>query len=101
MYAFGFTIDSLMNACKGLPAFLASAGRLSRSGPIFPVAPAGLKVWQLEQPFAAKAALPPAPAELPCFACFTHAANFPGVITTACERISAWPRPHSSVQMSG
>jgi hypothetical protein len=52
-------------------AFCASPDTvLSRSGPIVPVAPAALRVWQLPQPFDAKTALPAvaspvAPLELP------------------------------------
>src|SRR5579884_139029 len=51
-----------MNAASGMfpSAFAEAAGAVSRSGPIFPVAPAGLKVWHEAQPFAAKTAFPAA-----------------------------------------
>lgn len=49
-----------------LSAFASEAGALSRSGPMVPVAPAGLKVWHEAQPLELKtaspaAALPPPP----------------------------------------
>jgi len=48
-----------MNAASGMLSFCASpATALSRSGPIVPVAPAALRVWQLPQPLDAKTALP-------------------------------------------
>src|SRR2546425_7951092 len=58
MYAFGSTIDCLMNCSSGFPAFAASCLSLSRSGPIFPVAPAAANVWQAPQPADAKTCLP-------------------------------------------
>src|SRR6185437_3891381 len=64
-------IDCLMKADSGMLSFCASPETaLSRSGPIVPVAPAALSVWQLPQPFDAKTALPAfaspvAPLELP------------------------------------
>src|SRR5437762_12391501 len=59
MYASGFTIDSRTNAASAIFAFAASCdGLVSRSGPILPVEAAGLNVWQLPQPFAAKTVLP-------------------------------------------
>src|SRR5690242_21876749 len=59
MYALGLTIDPWMNAARGMWVFAASlAGVVSRSGPIVPVEPAGLKVWQEPQPLAANTALP-------------------------------------------
>src|SRR2546423_4001272 len=60
-----------MNADSGMLSFWASPETaLSRSGPIVPVAPAALRVWQLPQPLEAKTALPAAaspvaPLELP------------------------------------
>jgi cell division septation protein DedD len=51
-----------------LSAFASEAGAESRSGPIVPEEPAGLKVWHEAQPLEAKtvfpaAALPPPPPE--------------------------------------
>ena len=68
MYAAGSTIDSSMNLSSGPRfAFAAYAFRLSRSGPILPVAFAGLNVWQLPQPFCWKTASPGGPALAPFF----------------------------------
>src|SRR5437588_7424926 len=107
MYAFGSTIDSRTNAASGFPARAASPARLSRSGPVVALEPAGLKVWHAEQPLLLKAASPGPPPD-PWFAfaatrcwVFTHAANAVGLITTASERMSAWPSPQSSVQTTG
>jgi len=59
MKAFGSVIDRRMKAVSAIFAFFASTvGLVSRSGPTVPVDPAGLNVWQLAQPFAAKTALP-------------------------------------------
>src|SRR6185503_14120889 len=44
--ALGSTIDCLMYASSGSPAFFASATRPSRSGPIWASVPAGAKAWQ-------------------------------------------------------
>ena len=49
-----------MNWSSGWPAFVALAFRSSRSGPTLPFDPAGLKVWQAEQPELANCALPAA-----------------------------------------
>src|SRR5579859_7470428 len=68
MKAFGLTIDSWTKAASAILSVFASiAGFVSRFGPIVPVAPAALNVWQAPQPWAAKtvlpcAALPPAAA---------------------------------------
>src|SRR5215471_1044248 len=68
MYLSGSTIDSWTNFARSMlpSAFASEATALSRSGPIVPVAPAGLKVWHEAQPLEAKtafpaAALPPPP----------------------------------------
>src|SRR5579884_4500885 len=54
-------IDCLMKASSGMwSAFASAATRVSRSGPTVPDAPAGLKVWQLPQPFETKTAFPAA-----------------------------------------
>src|SRR2546430_12371709 len=92
-----------MNCSSGWPARCASAGSLSRSGPIFAVAPAGWNVWQLLQPCALKTASPAPPPEPPSFFCwpFAQERNLSRDITSAVERISAWPSPQSSVQMTG
>src|SRR5579885_3227131 len=62
MYAFGSTIDCLMKAASGMlwSAFALSAGAVSRSGPMVPVAFAGLKVWHEPQPLERKTAFPAA-----------------------------------------
>ena len=48
--------------CSSVPwlAAFASAARLSRFGPIFPVVPAGVKTWQAPQPVLTKSCLPSA-----------------------------------------
>lgn len=57
--ASGATIDLRTKAASDILALFASiVGRVSRSGPIFAVEPAGLKVWQAAQPLAVKIALP-------------------------------------------
>src|SRR6185437_5754525 len=59
-------IDCLMKADSGMLSFCASPETaLSRSGPIVPVAPAALRVWQLPQPFDAKIVLPAAASPVP------------------------------------
>ena len=97
-----------MNSSSGCPAVCAAWRRLSRSGPIVPLAPAGLKVWQPSQPFDDEQRLarrarnapgtgrPPPPRWL-----FVHEMNLSSFSTIASERISACPRPQSSVQMTG
>ena len=55
-------------------------------------------MWQLPQPFCWKTASPGGPALAPFF---MKAANLAGVTTSAWLRISAWPRPQSSVQITG
>src|SRR3954451_12142179 len=122
MYAFGSTIDTWTNAPSGWFAFFAYETRLSRSGPILPVALAALSVWQLEQPLALKTDRPAADGDgdvvvevvevaevvvdegdgAAVFSCFwSQESNAAGSITTAWLRISEWPRPHSSVHSSG
>src|SRR5919198_5304374 len=94
-----------MNCSNGRPARCASAGNLSKSGPIFFVAPAGLNVWHVEQPLALKSDLPEVapPAGAASFFCwpFAQERNFCLLVTSAVERISACPRPQSSVQTTG
>src|SRR3954468_22177402 len=121
MYAFGSTIDSWTKASSGWLAFFAYETRLSRSGPILPVALAALSVWQLAQPLALKTERPAAAGDVvvvvevddvddvvvdeggaavfPCF--FSQESNAAGSITTAWLRMSEWPSPHSSVHSSG
>src|SRR4051794_33705536 len=101
MYALGFTIDSWMNALSGLPAAFASAGSLSRFGPICPPDAAAVNVWQPLQPWLLKTARPGSsfPADLPPLR--THFRYAAGFITSTWLRMIAWPRPHSSVQMMG
>src|ERR1700746_1849390 len=119
MYAFGFTIDSWMNASSGCFPGCAYATSLSRSGPIVPVAWAAVRVWQLEQPFALKTERPAADGEVGVvegevdvevdggagaalfFCCASQASNAAGFITIAWLRMSEWPSPHSSVHSSG
>src|SRR5919206_4283563 len=92
MYALGFTIDSRAKAASGFPAFCAYDASLSRSGPIFCVAPAGLNVWQPPQPLESKTLLPadcappcapPAPAA-PVVVCSVVAGMVGTVPTTVC-----------------
>src|ERR687887_1206455 len=94
-----------MNCSSGWPARCASAGSLSRSGPIFFVAPAGLNVWQVAQPLALKSDLPEVapPVGAARFFCspFAQERNFCLLVTSAVERISACPSPQSSVQTTG
>src|SRR3954451_3054909 len=118
MYAFGSTIDTWTNAPSGWFAFFAYETRLSRSGPILPVALAALSLWQLEQPLALKTERPAADGDVvvvvevvevvvdeggaavfPCF--LSQESNAAGSITTAWLRMSEWPSPHSSVHSSG
>src|SRR5919201_1581461 len=49
-----------MNASRGLFAFDAYVFSLSRSGPMFPDAPAASSLWHEEQPFDANALFPAA-----------------------------------------
>ena len=125
MYAFGSTIDSWTNASSGCFAVFAYETSLSRSGPTFPVAFAALSVWHAEQPLFLKTrerracageigvvlevgrrrrgrgrrgSTPvPSPALFSCF--LSHLSNAAGVITIAWLRMSACPRPQSSVQI--
>jgi hypothetical protein len=62
MYAFGLTMDSLMNASRFmlLSSLAEAAGAVSRFGPIVPVEFAGAKVWHVAQPCEAKTAFPAA-----------------------------------------
>src|SRR5712691_11096097 len=90
-----------MNFSSGWCACAAYAGSLSRSGPIFPVAPAAFNVWQDEQPLLMKIALPAPGPETDAPADLTHAANASGFITITVERMTEWPRPQSSVQTIG
>ena len=119
--ASGSTIDSCTNMLDRLARPLASAGSLSRSGPTLPLAPAAASVWQLAQPFFAKTDLPP-PRRRPKAAAVRRrlearrgarggsaaalrlprpVAKSPRVRTIAERRISAWPSPQSSVQITG
>src|SRR5215831_7544678 len=60
MYASGCAIDVATNDLSGCFACFAYCARLSRLGPMFPLAsgPAGVNVWHAPQPCAAKIALP-------------------------------------------
>ena len=74
---------------------------LSRFGPILPVEPAALKVWQLPQPAEAKTAFAGAAARRPPLCCsFTHLSKSAWETTLTGARMVAWPSPQSSVQMS-
>src|SRR5690349_19380262 len=115
MYASGSSIDCLTYASSGLPALLASAFRWSRSGPTFPAAFAGVKVWQAPhvpgpvksaaaaafEPPPPAAPLPPAGAGAGLPAALYQLSKPAAGITIALDRISAWPRPQSSVQITG
>ncbi len=104
MYAFGSVIDVRMKESSGCFACCASAVSLSRSGPTFPLAPAAVSVWQAPQPLFLKIAAPAVPGfgDVSAFDWLvTHLLNAAGSITTAVERIVAWPRPHSSLQITG
>src|ERR1700759_181720 len=110
MNAFGSTIEVRMNAVL-LPLSV-----LSRSGPIVPVAPASLSVWQAEQLVVAdvKIALPlvvtppppaggwaPAPVLAPVRRLVRNLSKAARVSTTAFARMTACPRPHSSAHTTG
>src|SRR5712691_1348924 len=94
-----------MNAASGLPARVASACSLSRSGPIVPCEPAAASVWHELHALPLNTASPEAPLVRPGAAAagpdFAHFANAAAESTFACERISPCPSPHSSVQMTG
>src|SRR5581483_12032849 len=77
---------------------------------------AAVSVWQEPQPFEAKTLLPlalglalapvpalepPPAAAAPFCWLFSHLSKAAGVITIAVERMSAWPSPQSSVQITG
>src|SRR4029078_6516681 len=65
---------------------------------------AAVKLWQLAQPLFVKTALPEAPPddEPSCFCWpFAHERNLCEVMTCADERMTAGPRPQSSVQITG
>ena len=96
----GVTIDSWMNLSSG-PRFAlaASAFRLSRSGPTVPVAPADFKVWHPPHPNCWKTASPGGPLDFPPL--LTQVANALPVRIVTWLRMSAWPRPQSSVQITG
>ena len=80
-------------------AFVASCFRLSRSGPTFPFAPAACSVWQPPQPFCWKTARPGSVVVLPPLA--SHFAKSAGERMSTWLRMSAWPSPQSSVQITG
>ena len=87
-----------------LPSRLRFVRQLIEVGPIFPVEPAAFSVWQAPQPLFTKTALPapappPPPAAFP--PAFAHLSKSACDITTTVDRITAWPRPQSSVQMIG
>src|SRR5713226_8904525 len=93
-----------MNCSSGWPAVFAYAGSLSRSGPIFAVAPAALRVWQEPQGWFLKTAAPETDVfgdEVAFVWLFSHFSKAAVVITTASLRINACPRPQSSVQITG
>src|SRR2546423_15049143 len=93
-----------MNCSSGLPARCASAGSLSRSGPLFLFAPAGVNVWHVLHPLASKTAFAEVlPAGAPAFFCcpFAQARKAFELVTSAVERISACPRPQSSGHTTG
>ncbi len=77
---------------------------MSRSGPIFPVAFAAVSVWQAAQPLFLNTAAPAVAAlgDVTAFDCpFSHLSNAAGSITVTVDRIVEWPRPQSSLQMTG
>ena len=83
-------------------AFAASCVEVVEVGPdLAGRAPAGLNVWQPPQPFCWKTASPGGPAAaLPPL--FSHVVERrPARGSSTWLRISAWPRPQSSVQMTG
>src|SRR5437660_3546587 len=93
-----------MNCSSGWPACCAYCGSLSRSGPILPVVPAALSVWQEPHGLFLKTAAPEIAGlgdPVAAVWLFNHFANAPRVITIAVLRITAWPRPQSSVQITG
>ena len=90
-----------MNSSSGFPARRASSASLSRSGPTAPWAPAGLKVWHPSQPLFTNTVFPETVAEAPAPAPLAQLVNLSRLVTIDSERIRAWPRPQSSVQMTG
>src|SRR6266403_4274889 len=103
MYAFGSTTDWRTKSGNGFPAVCAYVGSLSRSGPTVADEPAAVSVWQAPQPLFLKTAPPATVAfgEVTACACaFAHLSNAAGVITIASVRMTAWPSPQSSVQMT-
>src|SRR5947208_2658985 len=110
MYALGLTIEVRMNA------WLLPLSTLSRSGPIVPVAPASLSVWQDEQlvvddvkivlplvvtPPPPDDGWPPAVLLAPVPTPLMNLSNAGLDSTIASARMTAWPRPHSSAQTTG
>src|SRR5262249_8005223 len=97
-------IDSRMKLSSGWCACCAHCGSLSRSGPTFAVAPAAVSVWHDPHGLFLKTAAPDTEAfgEPVAFDwLFTHFTNAACDITIAFVRIVAWPRPQSSVQITG
>ena len=93
-----------MKSSSGTPAAAAASLRLSSDGPIVPCADGiALKVWQAPQPFSVKVASPVARRRrrrgLPDSS--RQVSNSAWVITIAWLRMSEWPRPQSSVQITG
>src|SRR5664279_658600 len=93
-----------MKSASGLPAVFAYVGSLPRSGPVVAVAPAAANVWQAPHWLFLKTAAPATPALGDVTAVdwlWSHLSNAAGLITIACVRITEWPRPQSSVQITG
>ena len=105
-YAFGSTIDSLDELLERLrpPAWRRPAS-LSRSGPTFPVAPGGLEACgSSPQPLLSKTALPGLagrPVQRLSLVLQPARRRRPAPSRSPSVRISAWPRPQSSVQITG
>src|ERR1700740_3243624 len=104
MYLFGSTIESRTNCSRGCPASCAYCGSLARSGPTVPDAPAAVRAWQAAHWLFLKTAAPETLALGDVTACAwlcSHLSNAAGVITIASVRMTEWPRPQSSVQITG
>src|SRR5260221_3510294 len=103
MYAFGSTIDWRTKSGSAFPAVCAYGVSLASLGPTVVDEPAAVSVWKAPKLLFLKTA-PPATVvfgEVTACACaFAYLSNAAGVITIASVRMTAWPSPQSSVQMT-
>src|SRR5689334_11815611 len=93
-----------MNDSSGCFACCAHCGSLSRSGPVVAEVPAAVSLWHAPHWLFLKTASPEVDVFWDVVACdwpCNHLSNALWVMTIAYVRITAWPSPHSSVQMTG